>query len=352
MTAPGPTDSSPAERWPDALEAALARTRGALSRCVVLRETASTQDHARAAGIEPGTVVVAWRQTAGRGRLGRAWADTGTDGVAATFALPAAPPESLAMRSAVAAASAARRFLAGDACGVKWPNDVVVDGRKLAGVLVERIDGTALVGIGINVRQTSFPPPLDGHATSLAMHGPAPDRLDVLAALFEEIGIAFAADAADFERSDSDSLENSLAEHDEEALISARLKAELAAARAERDTWAARWAAVDGKRARCLEELLSLKGAIRVMARVRPPFGAEAAPAHPQHLPAPLEHRAGCDGRGGGAREVQEGAGRQGHPGETNPQAGLALLETRPCPPSCGRVQQSGTPSTQKWQTF
>jgi biotin-(acetyl-CoA carboxylase) ligase len=43
----------------------------------MLRETASTQDHARAAGIEPGTVVVAWRQTAGRGRLGRAWADTG-----------------------------------------------------------------------------------------------------------------------------------------------------------------------------------------------------------------------------------------------------------------------------------
>jgi BirA family biotin operon repressor/biotin-[acetyl-CoA-carboxylase] ligase len=76
----------------------------------------------------------------------------------------------------------------------------VVDGRKLAGVLVERIDGTALVGIGINVRQTSFPPPLDGHATSLAMHGPAPDRLDVLAALFEEIGIAFAADAADIYR--------------------------------------------------------------------------------------------------------------------------------------------------------
>jgi BirA family biotin operon repressor/biotin-[acetyl-CoA-carboxylase] ligase len=166
----------------------------------MLRETASTQDHARAAGIEPGTVVVAWRQTAGRGRLGRAWADTGTDGVAATFALPAAPPESLAMRSAVAAASAARRFVAGDACGVKWPNDVVVDGRKLAGVLVERIDGTALVGIGINVRQTSFPPPLDGHATSLAMHGPAPDRLDVLVALLEEIGIAFTADEADIYR--------------------------------------------------------------------------------------------------------------------------------------------------------
>jgi BirA family biotin operon repressor/biotin-[acetyl-CoA-carboxylase] ligase len=200
MTAPGPADASPAERWPDALEAALARTRGTLSRCVMLRETASTQDHARAAGIEPGTVVVAWRQTAGRGRLGRAWADTGTDGVAATFALPAAPPESLAMRSAVAAASAARRFVAGDACGVKWPNDVVVDGRKLAGVLVERIDGTALVGIGINVRQTSFPPPLDGHATSLAMHGPAPDRLDVLVALLEEIGIAFTADEADIYR--------------------------------------------------------------------------------------------------------------------------------------------------------
>ena len=191
---------APIEAWPDALEAAAARTRGMVSRCVLLRETASTQDHARAAGIGPGAVVVAWRQTSGRGRLGRAWADTATDGVAATFALPDALPESLAMRSAVAAAAAARRFIPGDACGIKWPNDVVVDGRKLAGVLVERVGGVALVGIGINVLQRSFPAPLDGHATSLALEGASADRLAVLCALIEEVGAAFSASEVDIYR--------------------------------------------------------------------------------------------------------------------------------------------------------
>lgn len=195
--APRPT---PIEAWPDALEAAADRTRGIVSRCVLLRETASTQDHARAAGIEPGAVVVAWRQTAGRGRLGRAWADTAMDGIAATFALADALPESLAMRSAVSAAAAARRFLPGDACGIKWPNDVVVDGRKLAGVLVERVGGVALVGIGMNVLQAAFPPPLDGHATSLAIEGAPVDRLAVLCALVEEVGAAFAASEVDIYR--------------------------------------------------------------------------------------------------------------------------------------------------------
>lgn len=200
MTAAAGNEPIPAERWPDAIDAAMARSLGAVRRCVMLRETASTQDHARAAGIAPGTVVVAWRQTAGRGRLGRAWADTGTEGIAATFALPDAPSESLAMRSAVAAASAARRFLPGDACGIKWPNDVVIEGRKLGGVLVERVGTAALVGIGINALQRSFAAPLDGHATSLAMQGVHPDRIAVLAALVEEIGRAFSATEEDIYR--------------------------------------------------------------------------------------------------------------------------------------------------------
>jgi BirA family biotin operon repressor/biotin-[acetyl-CoA-carboxylase] ligase len=188
------TPQTPIERWPDVLEAAIAAAGPPLARLVLLRETASTQDHARDSGATPGTVVVAWRQTAGRGRLGRAWADTGTEGVAATFVLPDMPPEALAMRSAVAAAAAVRAFVPGDAAGIKWPNDVVADGRKLAGVLVERTGGAALVGIGINALQRAFPPPLDATAASIAMLAGPPDRLAVVAELVRSVAAAMAMD--------------------------------------------------------------------------------------------------------------------------------------------------------------
>ena len=190
----------PVERWPGALEAAVAAAGPPLARLVLLRETASTQDHARDAGSPPGTVVAAWRQTAGRGRLGRAWADTGADGIAVTFVLPDMPPESLAMRSAVAAAMAVRAFVPGDRVGIKWPNDVVADGRKLAGVLVERTAGAALVGIGINVLQGAFAAPLDSVAASIAMLAPAPDRLEVLSELVRWVSRAVAMDAAEVAR--------------------------------------------------------------------------------------------------------------------------------------------------------
>ena len=195
------TTPAPIEAWPDAVEAVIAAGCRVLRSAIVLRETASTQDHARTAGVPAGTAVIAGRQTAGRGRLGRAWEDTQDAGVAVTFALPDDVPESLAMRSAVAAATAVRAFAPGDACGIKWPNDVVIDGRKIAGVLVERVDGRALVGIGINVAQRAFAPELDAHATSLARLGVAADRLDVLCALVRAVDDAFAAPEDQIERS-------------------------------------------------------------------------------------------------------------------------------------------------------
>lgn len=182
-----PRAQRPPEDWPDAIEAVLARSCASLARVAVVRETGSTQDHARASGAGPGTVVVAWRQVAGRGRLGRAWADTGEDGVAVTFVLPDLPPESLAVRSAVAAARAAATFVPGASVGIKWPNDVVADGMKLAGVLVERADGRAYAGIGLNVRQRSFPAELAPHATSLALLGHDADRLDVVLELVRAV---------------------------------------------------------------------------------------------------------------------------------------------------------------------
>lgn len=197
MTAHAPPQR-PIEDWPGALEAAVAACRH-LRRVQVLRETASTQDHARASAAPAGTAVVAFRQTAGRGRLGRAWADTAHEGVAVTFVLDDHAPEALTMRSAVAAARAARAF-AGEAPGIKWPNDVVAGGRKLAGVLVERTDGRSLVGIGVNALQRSFGPDLAEHATSLALLGAACDRLEVLVELVRALDAAMSAADADIYR--------------------------------------------------------------------------------------------------------------------------------------------------------
>lgn len=197
MSVPAPPQR-PIEEWPAALEAAVAGCRH-LDRVQVLRETASTQDHARASAAPAGTAIVAFRQTAGRGRLGRAWADTAHEGVAVTFVLGDHAPESLAMRSAVAAATAVRAF-AGDAPGIKWPNDVVAGGRKLAGVLVERTGGRSLVGIGINALQRGFEPELAAHATSLAMLGAPCDRLEVLVALARALDAAMSAPDDDIYR--------------------------------------------------------------------------------------------------------------------------------------------------------
>lgn len=187
---PGPAAADRPESWSLELHAELSAGRALLGRVEVVPEVGSTQDHARALGLPVGSAVVALRQVAGRGRLGRAWQDTGTEGVAATFVLPSDAPERLAARSAVAAARAVRRF-AGDACGIKWPNDVVLRGRKLCGVLVECSDGRAWVGIGINVLQRAFPAPLDRTATSLALAGSPVGRLEVLRSLVREVDRAF-----------------------------------------------------------------------------------------------------------------------------------------------------------------
>ena len=177
-----------AERWRQALVDALVPG-GTVRHVAVVDESASTQDLARDVHRVPGTACFALRQTAGRGRLGRRWEDAHGEGLAATFVLSAASPETLAMRSAVAAARAVGAFV--PAAGIKWPNDVVIDGRKAAGVLVECADGLAFVGIGINVSQRAFPAELDAHATSLARAGAEVERLAVAQALVRALDAAW-----------------------------------------------------------------------------------------------------------------------------------------------------------------
>ncbi len=151
-----------------------------------LAEAESTNDVAREwaiSGAPGGAVVVAARQTRGRGRRARVWHSPPGTGLYASFILrpgwPAADAPNLAILCAMGAFRALEK--AGvPGLRVKWPNDILAGGRKICGVLVEpRIGGGrvefAVVGIGINVGQGAedFPPELRGTATSCRIEGAA-----------------------------------------------------------------------------------------------------------------------------------------------------------------------------------
>lgn len=157
-------------------------TRGFGYLTFALPEVESTNDEAFrsfADDLPHGVTIVAGAQTRGRGRAGRSWTQVPGAGLAMSFAFGAqADPSSLALVPLAAGLAVAR---AADAFGVratlKWPNDVLLDGRKLAGVLCElrrgAITGVLVVGTGVNVRhrREDFPPELREGATSLAMAG-------------------------------------------------------------------------------------------------------------------------------------------------------------------------------------
>lgn len=102
----------------------------------------STQDVARQLPV--GTVVVAEHQTAGRGRLGRRWEAPPGSALLASWVMPV--HELAPFAAGVAAAHAC-----GEAVRLKWPNDLLLDGRKLGGILVERTGHKCVVGTGINL---------------------------------------------------------------------------------------------------------------------------------------------------------------------------------------------------------
>ncbi len=174
--------------WPDRLEQAVERVGPPLCVCRVLAECASTQDQARALGL--GAVVVAGRQTAGRGQRGNTWEDTGDEGLAFSVALPATSRPERSRDVAAAIVVALSKWVP-RSLTVKAPNDVVYRGRKLAGVLIEQADGLAVIGIGINVAQDAFEGPLGGTAVSLRMAGAAADRMEVLEATLPRVVAAW-----------------------------------------------------------------------------------------------------------------------------------------------------------------
>lgn len=166
----------------------------------VVERTGSTNADllARAAeGAPEGSVLVAEEQTAGRGRMGRAWASPPR--ATLTFSVLLRPSENrgpgavpparygwIPLLAGVAVARAVREVTGLDA-RLKWPNDVIIGGRKLAGILAERSGGAVVLGAGINVNTTVAELPVPS-ATSLAVEGAhGADRHRLLIAVLGEL---------------------------------------------------------------------------------------------------------------------------------------------------------------------
>ena len=202
--------SPPSDRLPADLSAALAplggdaRLRGIAARIVHFPTIGSTNDVAAtlAASGERSVVVVADEQTAGRGRRGRVWFSPPGSGLYVSLLLaPAraasAPARATALVTLTAGVALAEAVEAttGLSPDIKWPNDLLIGRRKVAGILAEGIaaaEGVALVviGYGINVAAAAYPPELADRVTSLATElGRPVDR----AALFASSLAALAA---------------------------------------------------------------------------------------------------------------------------------------------------------------
>ena len=190
--------------WADSIES---RRTGRLGRrMIVYRETESTQDVARslAAGEgagSHGTVVVADSQTAGRGRMGRSWWSSRGAGLLLTAIVGRAglTTDRLCLAACCAVAEAVEEVAAGriDRARVRWPNDVLIGGAKVAGVLIDSVgderEGAALIGIGVNVSDAPAAgelDPADGltrKATCLSDHAGPVHRLRLLEVLLNRL---------------------------------------------------------------------------------------------------------------------------------------------------------------------
>ena len=159
-----------------------------------LPSTGSTNDDVAALardGAPEGTWLRAEVQLGGRGRQGRAWRSPPGNLYASTLVRLRPgdpPPPTLALVAAVAAHEACAAWAPDSALRIKWPNDLLADGAKLAGILLERTDDAVVIGFGVNLAQ--HPAELERPATSLAaLCGTAPDA----SAFLETLEAAFAA---------------------------------------------------------------------------------------------------------------------------------------------------------------
>jgi len=167
--------------------------------CVFLESVGSTNNYAKKIaeeGAASGTLVITEEQTMGKGRRGRSWAASKGSNVMMTLLLrPRIRPEHasrLTLLMAMAVAGAIRR-VTGLEAGIKWPNDVVVNGKKVCGILTEmntEVDyiNYVVIGAGINVNQEEFPEEISQTAGSLVqVLGRRISRSALAAAVLEEL---------------------------------------------------------------------------------------------------------------------------------------------------------------------
>lgn len=155
---------------------------------VVLHDEAESTNALAAADPVLGAVVVAEHQTAGRGRLDRVWqTPRGTSLTFSAVLNPRLEPRWWPLLPMMTGVALARAI--GPQVGLKWPNDAQIEGRKICGILVERVESSvplAVIGIGLNVNQVREELPVET-ATSLALEGLQTDRTALLARILEEL---------------------------------------------------------------------------------------------------------------------------------------------------------------------
>ncbi len=134
------------------------------------------------AGAAEGALVTTDHQTAGRGRVGRVWKPLPNQQLILSFVLrPTFPPHYLVMASALAVAEAIEAATPLHA-EIKWPNDILVNGRKVCGILIETSGGVAILGMGLNVNgEMASDPELASRATTLGAEVGAPIPREPLA---------------------------------------------------------------------------------------------------------------------------------------------------------------------------
>ncbi len=208
------TDGNSPRLDPDKLRAALPADAIIGRQILVFEETDSTNDLAARAGddgLPEGLAIFAENQRAGRGRLDRKWTSTPRQALLLSVLLrPAAVPMArwpeLTFCAALAVAETAEQ-LTGEPARIKWPNDVLLGGRKIAGILLEahhrQTPGFVVIGIGVNVRQQldDFAPELRDRAGSLAMASSDASPLDrhrVASLLLERLATHYARWPDDF----------------------------------------------------------------------------------------------------------------------------------------------------------
>lgn len=178
---------------------------GLLKKVIVLESVSSTNDYAVASNLAADTLVITSEQVSGKGRFGRVWHSSPGKNISLTlvkeFRISVDEIHNVGFYSSIKLLEAVRDSLTGSNCTVslKWPNDVLLNGKKVAGMLLDSRDlknpvKRMAIGIGVNVNEDSFEGELSGKATSILIETGSEACIEELVVAFmekfyEELGL-------------------------------------------------------------------------------------------------------------------------------------------------------------------